>query len=162
MRQFFGKYRGTVANNFDPTMLGRIQVSVPTVLGEGQMSWAMPCTPFAGSSVGLLVVPPIGANVWVEFENGDPARAIWTGGFWSQGELPGTHTSAESMKVVLKTTSATITLSELPGSDPLTLETTSGFKVKITPTGIEITTGGGKITLQGPKVSVNDGALEVT
>jgi hypothetical protein len=35
MTQFFGKYRGKVANNLDPMQQGRIQVSVPAVLGEG-------------------------------------------------------------------------------------------------------------------------------
>ena len=52
-RQFFGKYRGKVENNLDPLQLGRLQVSVPAVLGEGTLSWAMPCAPFAGKVVEL-------------------------------------------------------------------------------------------------------------
>ena len=82
MTQFFGKYRGKVENNIDPMMLGRVQVSVPAVLGSGQLSWAMPCAPFAGPGVGLFTVPPVGANVWVEFEAGDPDYPIWSGCFW--------------------------------------------------------------------------------
>ena len=38
MTDFLSKYRGTVENNVDPMQLGRIQVSVPSVLGEGRMS----------------------------------------------------------------------------------------------------------------------------
>ena len=38
MTEFFGKYRGSVANNMDPMQQGRIQVSVPSVLGDGQLS----------------------------------------------------------------------------------------------------------------------------
>ena len=34
MTQFFGKYRGKVENNVDPLQQGRVQVSVPAVLGE--------------------------------------------------------------------------------------------------------------------------------
>ncbi|MCB1831203.1 MAG: baseplate assembly protein, partial [Gammaproteobacteria bacterium] len=68
MTQFFGKYRGSVENNVDPQMMGRIQVSVPAVLGDGTLSWAMPCVPYAGPGVGLFTLPPNGANVWVEFE----------------------------------------------------------------------------------------------
>jgi hypothetical protein len=45
MNQFFGKYRGKVENNIDPMQLGRVQVSVPAVPGEGRLSWAMPCAP---------------------------------------------------------------------------------------------------------------------
>ena len=36
MSEFYGKYRGKVENNVDPMMLGRIQVSVPAVLGGGE------------------------------------------------------------------------------------------------------------------------------
>lgn len=69
-RQFLGKHRGKVENNVDPLQLGRVQVSVPAVLGDGRLSWAMPCVPYAGSGVGLFAVAPVGANVWVEFEQG--------------------------------------------------------------------------------------------
>lgn len=78
--QFFGKYRGKVENNIDPMMMGRVQVSVPAVLGDGGLSWAMPCAPYAGSGVGFFAIPPTGANVWVEFEGGDPDYPIWSGG----------------------------------------------------------------------------------
>ncbi|HEX6229566.1 MAG TPA: phage baseplate assembly protein V, partial [Solirubrobacterales bacterium] len=72
MSSYFGKYRGTVEQNLDPLQQGRLQVKVPAVLGDGTLSWAMPCVPYAGSQVGFYAVPPIGANVWVEFEGGDP------------------------------------------------------------------------------------------
>ena len=88
MSQFFGKYRGTVANNLDPMQQGRIQVNCPAVLGGGRMSWAMPCAPYAGAGVGFFAVPPNGANVWVEFEGGDPDYPIYSGGFWGIGEVP--------------------------------------------------------------------------
>ena len=39
------KYRGQVVFNLDPMLLGRLQVSCPAVLGDGQMSRAMPCSP---------------------------------------------------------------------------------------------------------------------
>ena len=29
-----------------------------------------------------FIVPPIGSQVWIEFEQGDPDYPIWTGGFW--------------------------------------------------------------------------------
>ncbi|ACL24397.1 phage baseplate assembly protein V [Chloroflexus aggregans] len=161
MRQFFGKYRGKVENNVDPLQQGRVQVSVPTVLGEGRTSWAMPCVPFAGNGVGLFLIPPTGAYVWVEFEGGDPDYPIWSGCFWGTGEVPASPAVAE-MKV-LKTAAGTITINELPGVGGITIETTSGAKIAITATGIEITNGqGGSIKLTGPQISLNDGALEVT
>jgi hypothetical protein len=161
MSSFFGKYRGTVGNNLDPMQQGRIQVSVPAVLGDGRLSWAMPCTPYAGPGVGFFAVPPVGANVWVEFEGGDPDYPIWSGCFWGTGEAPAMPAIAE-MKV-LKTSTATITLNDIPGAGGITIETITGMKIIFNVTGIEITNGqGGGIKLTGPLVSVNNGALEVT
>ena len=57
-------------------------VQVPDVLGVIPSSWAMPCVPAAGIQAGCFIVPPIGSQVWVEFEQGDPDYPIWTGGFW--------------------------------------------------------------------------------
>lgn len=161
MTQFLGKYRGKVENNIDPMQMGRLQVSVPVVLGDGWLSWAMPCAPYAGSSVGFFAIPPMGANVWVEFEGGDTSYPIWSGCFWGTGEVPAMPAVAE-MKV-LKTDAATITLNDTPGAGGITIETTTGAKIAITATGIEINNGqGASIKLTGPQVSVNDGALEVT
>lgn len=161
MNQFFGKYRGKVENNIDPLQQGRVQVSVPAVLGDGRLSWAMPCVPFAGNSVGLFLVPPTGANVWVEFEGGDPDYPIWSGCFWAPGEVPVSPALAE-MKV-WKTATATITINDVPGAGGITIETTTGARIAISATGIEIVNGqGASIKLTGPQISLNDGALEVT
>lgn len=160
MTDYFGKYRGTVANNIDPMQQGRIQVSVPSVLGSGQLSWAMPCVPYAGSGVGLFLIPPVDANIWVEFEAGDPDYPIWSGCFWGIGEVPALPAIAE-MKV-LKTDSCTITLNDLPGIGGVTIETMTGMKIILTATGLEIDNGqGGSIKMTGPQVSVNNGGLEV-
>ncbi|BCJ57212.1 phage baseplate assembly protein V [Micromonospora endophytica] len=87
--RFLGKFRGTVTDTRDPLGEGRIQVSVPEVLGE-HASWALPCVPYAGPGVGLLAAPPVGTRVWVEFEAGSPDRPIWVGCFWGRGEYPTT------------------------------------------------------------------------
>lgn len=160
-RVFYGKYRGKVENNVDPLQQGRMQVSVPAVLGEGTLSWAMPCVPYAGPGVGFFAIPPTGANVWVEFEGGDPNYPIWSGAFWGTGEAPNIPALAETK--VLKTDTITLKLDDLPGVGGVTIETALGMKITITAMGIEINNGqGGSIKLTGPQVSVNDGALEVT
>lgn len=160
MNQYFGKYRGKVENNVDPETRGRLQVSAPSVLGEGRLSWAMPCVPYAGPGVGFFAIPPNGANVWVEFENGDPDKPIWSGCFWGTGESPASPPVAE--KKVLKTDVGTITLDDTPGSGGITIETSDGKKIVINSAGIEINSGQGTIKIDGSTVSVNNGALEVT
>jgi uncharacterized protein involved in type VI secretion and phage assembly len=158
---FHGKYRGIVVDNRDPLMSGRVKARVPDVLGDEESGWAMPCVPYAGDGVGLFLIPPTGASVWIEFEHGDPDYPIWSGCFWAQGQVPASPAAAE-MKV-LKTSVGTITLDDTPGAGGITIETTAGMKIVINVSGIEIDDGqGGSVKLSGPQVSVNDGALEVT
>ncbi len=85
--QFFGKYRGTVVDNIDPEGMGRILPFVPAFSGS-KLNWALPCVPYAGPEVGFFAIPPISANVWIEFEGGDPNYPIWTGCFWEKLEIP--------------------------------------------------------------------------
>jgi hypothetical protein len=160
---FFGKYRGTVANNIDPMTLGRVQVKVPAVYGDDRMAWAMPCAPLAGDGVGFFAVPPMGANVWVEFEGGDPDYPILAGGFWGTGQVPGDGLFTTT---ILKTGSVSITVNDLPGAGGLTIEVsppavTAPLKLAMTSSGIELSVGSSKIALSMASVSVNDGALEV-
>jgi Type VI secretion system/phage-baseplate injector OB domain len=162
--QFFGKYRGKVENNIDPLMLGRVQVSVSAVLGDGRLSWAMPCAPYAGAGVGFFAVPPVGGNVWVEFEGGDPDYPIWTGCFWGVGEVPALP-AIPQMKV-LKTDGITLTLSDLPGAGGFTLEVNPPvvpipLKLVFNAAGIELTNSAASVKLTPVSVSLNNGALEV-
>jgi hypothetical protein len=164
MNQYYGKYRGKVANNIDPLNLGRVQVTCPAVLGDGRLSWAMPSAPYAGSGVGFFTVPPIGANVWIEFEGGDPDYPICGGCFWGDNEVPASPATPQTK--VWKTDGITLTINDLPGSGSFTLEGAPPvFAVPVTlkfdASGIELSTGPAKIKLSSSGVSVNDGALEV-
>jgi uncharacterized protein involved in type VI secretion and phage assembly len=97
-RRYFGKYRGLVVDNADPSRLGRLRVRVPSLLGPDVVTgWATPCVPFGGSATrGLLFVPEVHAGVWVEFEEGDLEFPIWVGTYWS---MPG---SASELPVPVK------------------------------------------------------------
>jgi phage baseplate assembly protein gpV len=91
MRKLFGKYRGSVEDNADPEGLGRLQVVSPAALGSSGRAWAMPslpCVPCPEPGVGFSMLPPIGAEVWVEFEEGDPDRPIVTGCLWDSRAAP--------------------------------------------------------------------------
>ena len=158
-RQFYGKFRGVVSDNGDPNNLGRIRAKVPDVYGEEESGWAIPSVPYAGKSVGLFLIPPTNALVWIEFEHGDPDYPIWSGCFWADGEVPVSPASAD--KKVLKTGAGTITLDDTQGSTSITIETTNNLKLKMDQQGIEISNGSQKIMISSSSVSVDDGALEV-
>jgi uncharacterized protein involved in type VI secretion and phage assembly len=164
MTRYYGKRRGKVENNVDPYQLGRVQVSCPDVFGDGRLSWAMPSVPYAGDGVGLFAIPPNGANVWVEFEAGDPDSPIWAGCFWGSGQVPAQPGTA-SMKV-LKTDGLTLTINDTTGAGGVTLEVSSPvvastLKIALDSSGIELSNGAGKIKISTASVSLNDGALEV-
>lgn len=149
MPKFFGKYRGKVVANEDPLTLGRVQVSVPSVLGEGSRAWALPCTPFAGPGVGLYLIPPVDANVWVEFEAGDPNFPVWVGCFWSDGEIP--EEASEPKMRVLKCDGLMIKVED------------DGIDVSVTVDGdgVVVETGDTKFELAASEFKVNDDGLLV-
>jgi uncharacterized protein involved in type VI secretion and phage assembly len=163
---FFGKYRGTVVNNIDPMLTGRIQVMVPDIAGFIPSTWAMPCVPVAGINMGVFTVPPIGAGVWVEFEHGDPEYPIWVGGYW--GSAAETPTLSKTVPppiagITLQTTlNNGIVISDVPGVGGILLQTATGAMIAINDLGITISNGkGAVITLVGPAVDINAGAMTV-
>jgi uncharacterized protein involved in type VI secretion and phage assembly len=168
MGNFFGKYRGTVINNIDPMQMGRLMVQVPDVSNVLPSTWAMPCVPFAGTQSGSVAVPPIGSSVWVEFEQGDSDYPIWSGCFWgSAAEVPAVAQAAPPgvQAIVLQSVGQnTLMLSDVPGpTGGILLKSSSGAMIAINDTGITISNGqGATITLTGPTVIVNEGALAVT
>ena len=167
VQRFYGKYRGTVVNNVDPMQIGRIQVMVPDVSGVVPTSWAMPCLLGAGINAGVFTVPPIGAGVWVEFEHGDPDYPIWVGGFWgSAAEVPIlAHTVAPGLDgFTIQTTLANgLVVSDVPGpTGGVLIKTTTGAMISVSQVGIVISNGqGATISLIGPTVDINAGALTV-
>ena len=163
-QHFYGKYRGTVTDNKDPLMIGRVRAKVPDVMGDQESGWAMPCAPFGGSGMGFFALPAVGAGVWIEFEHGDPDYPIWAGcWFGSVAEVPPLLLAPPYKKVLIKTEGGhSILLDDTPGIGGITLETSGGQKIILNSMGIEINNGqNGTIKLTGPQVSVNNGALEV-
>lgn len=167
--RYYGKYRGTVVLNIDPQQIGRIIAQVPDVLGTTASSWAMPCVPAAGIQAGCFIVPPIGSQVWIEFEAGNPDYPIWTGGFWgSVANVPVLATAPAAIppgqNIVLQTTGQNlIALSDAaatPASGGILLKSASGATICVNSTGIYISNGqGATITLIGPTVTVNGKAI---
>lgn len=144
MNNYWGKYRGKITGNKDPLHLGRVQVTVPAVFGDGRASWALPCTPYAGKDIGLFLVPPVDTNIWVEFEGGDPDYPIWSGCFWGDKELPEQAKVEEPVEVqVFRTKGATLTVSSEKKTKGITLDVEKPMvekplKLLYNPDGIEL------------------------
>jgi uncharacterized protein involved in type VI secretion and phage assembly len=165
--RYYGIYRGTVVNNVDPMMMGRIMAIVPDVGGVTPSTWAMPCVPMAGKQMGAFFVPQIGAGVWVQFEGGDPDYPVWTGGWWGNAaEVPALALAGPpgDPNIVLQTTlQNTLVISDLPGpTGGIMLKSTTGATIIVNDTGIYIQNGkGASLIMVGPSVTINNGALVV-
>jgi hypothetical protein len=182
MNSYFGKYRGKVIDNKDPQQLGQLLVTVPDVLGEVQL-WALPCVPYAGKQVGLFVLPPKNANIWVEFEAGNPQYPIWSGCFWGSGEMPVSPAVPETK--VFKTEGCTLTINAGAtkavtlevgkpivdhalkmsfSADGILLSNSNKAVVKMTDAAITLSIGTSQLTLVKDKLELKNGGnvAEVT
>jgi uncharacterized protein involved in type VI secretion and phage assembly len=133
-RRTYGKYRGFVADNDDPQQLGRIRVVVPSVLGAEVSGWALPCLPFGGQKdQGLFAVPELDAQVWVEFEEGDVSRPIWTGTFWRQAaDVPPEAAVSPPTTRLLKTPSGhLLRFDDEDGAENVTLHHQGGAELDL-------------------------------
>ncbi|MEJ2417701.1 MAG: phage baseplate assembly protein V, partial [Exilibacterium sp.] len=135
-------------------------------------SWCEPCAPLAGPTgtpMGAYMVPPIGAGVWVEFEQGDPERPIWTGCRFATGDVPPlalASTPPLAPNIALQSQQQhMLMISDMPPT-PVTggiiLKSLSGAMIVVNDSGIYLSNGkGATMTMIGPAIDFNGGALTV-
>ena len=165
---YCGKFRAIVRDNDDPLKQGRLKLSVEDVIQTTDSTWALPCLPVTGNRMGLVVLPPVGANVWAEFENGDPDYPVWTGGWFDDNQqIPdrALNDDPQLQNILLQSAGGhQILISDSTGDDGgIQLVSSTGAKITITDAGITLTDGtGATVDLSGATVDVNNGALSVT
>ncbi|MCJ1960489.1 phage baseplate assembly protein V [Novosphingobium mangrovi (ex Hu et al. 2023)] len=165
---YFGKYRATVLNNIDPQSQGRIQVQLADRYGLFPSTWAMPAFPFAGDAQsGMVALPALGSMVWIEFEAGDLDYPIWTGAFYPDPAgfpvlaMAG-HTPLTPNIHFQTSTGTSVTLSDNP-TQQVMVKTATGAIISIGAAGMTLSNGqGAMISLTGPSVIINNGALTIT
>ncbi len=154
--RFYGKYRGIVTQVDAATM--RIKAKVPSVLGETDTAWCMPCVPYAGPGIGIAFLPETGTGVWIEFEGGDVSYPIWVGGYWRHGEFPAD--AAAQVKVIVTQAKHKVKFDD--GQKSITISDPNGNTVTLDNSGITLANGSkSKVVVSSSSVSVNQGALEV-
>lgn len=79
---------GLVTNNQDPDKLGRVRIKFPG-LDDLEGWWARIATPHAGKDRGLLMMPKVGDEVLVGFENDDPHKPYVLGALFNGKDTPG-------------------------------------------------------------------------
>lgn len=180
-KKYWGKYQGTVFNNTDLERRGRLQLIVPDVASLLPTTWAEACVPLAGPTgppMGVYMVPPIGAKVWVEFEHGNPDKPIWVGCRWGlPSDIPLTaqlSNPADPSIIIQSLLQQAIVISDLPPAPAppvmppavpvggITLRSTTGASIVVNDVGIFINNGkGASIEMVGPTITINKGALVI-
>ena len=79
---------GVVTNNNDPDKIGRIRVKYPALSDDQEGDWARVSTHNAGDQRGIYMLPQVGDEVVVAFENADPRRPLVIGSLFNGKEKP--------------------------------------------------------------------------
>jgi len=168
-----GLYRGTVMPTPDPEFRGRLMLTIPDVLSFVPSTWAEPCTPLsgpAGPGMGVYMVPPPGAGVWVMFEQGDPDKPVWIGcRFDTQADPPAMSKLSNPVDpsiIVSTMLQNQLVISDQPPT-PVTggivLQSTTGAMLVVNDSGIYIDNAkGASIWLVGPSITFNKTAMAIT
>jgi uncharacterized protein involved in type VI secretion and phage assembly len=158
--RFPGRYAGTVVDNDDPKSLCRIKARVPEVLGAETTGWCLPALPYAGAGVGLAVVPPNGAVVFVEWPAGDPTRApIWSGAAWTDGA--GVDGAGPDKILLVTAAGNQVEVRDTENDEAIVLTAASGAQVTLDSSGVAVVFGSQSMTITDSAISFNDGALEI-
>ncbi|MDT5233490.1 MAG: hypothetical protein QOI39_3990 [Mycobacterium sp.] len=169
-RRLRGKYRGTVMTNFDPLGQGRLIVRVTDATGFMTTGWALPCVPFAGPLMGMYIVPPpIGAGVWVEFEQGNPDHPIWVGCFWPPDPpVPPGQAGIMAQTATKMNPGGPLVTMEVPGAGigvsalPVAMASVPGNVTLFVAPATSITLSPTGITMTAPTVTINAAKINVT
>lgn len=165
--EFYGKYRGIVIAPPDPETNGKLTALV-TLGGTPLTMVAEACVPYAGIQGGFYAIPTVGAGVWIEFEEGDIDRPIWSGCWWPTGKVLtsfGIGVPFPTQPVVLQ---SILGSRIILGNEPtalVTLETKAGAlgpRIVMSAEGIKISYGPTSTIELGPAgVSINGKALVI-
>jgi cytoskeletal protein CcmA (bactofilin family) len=177
--KLYGKFRGKVLSTEDPLMGGRLLCEVASLPGM-LLNWAMPSVPYAGLEQGFFALPPEGSDVWVEFEQGNPDKPIWSGCYWEVGEepaMPELSPEAPELINVLRSKCCTLIMNDTPEVGGVTLSVmdpavavpvtvtmnSEGFAVTVGPMSLLINAEAG-ITIRAAEVvqTLDEEAVTVT
>lgn len=126
--RILGVVVGTVAQNYDVTMSGRLCVSVPSRDEGNQLRWARLAMPYTGSKWGIYFMPEIGDQVLVAFEQGNIERPYVIGCVSQSADmfLNQTANTINSNKRIVTANGNAIEFEDNPGdgaSDKITIRT---------------------------------------
>lgn len=128
----FGLYPALVSDVVDPDRLGRVEVRLPWLGGEGEgvRAWATLLSPYAEDGQGFQALPSVGTQVVVGFEAGDPRRPYVVGACWNGAEaLPDAPEAANDRRLIRTRSGSLLEFDDAAGAAKVTLSMESGHTV---------------------------------
>ncbi|MER2551654.1 MAG: phage baseplate assembly protein V [Thauera sp.] len=156
---YFGKYRGIVTNVDDPLNQCRVRARVDGLLHGQETGWALPVAPFAGDGHGMVMLPAVGAGVWIEFEAGRLDNPIWSGGWWASGQRP--EPQGAALRVIVSEHGHTVILDDRNDELKLVHGSAGGPEIRMTGSEIVLTCGACEITISADSISLNNGQIKI-
>lgn len=166
-----GLYRGTVMPFPDPEFRGRLLLTIPDVLAFVPSTWAEPCAPLSGppGPMGVYMVPPPGAGVWVMFEHGNVNKPVWIGCRFDTSADPPIDAKLSNpvnpsivIQTLLKNTLVVSDLPPTPITGGIMLRSTTGAMIVVNDSGIYLNNGkGAMISMIGKAIDFNVGAMTI-
>lgn len=157
MSRVTGVLSGVVKCLDDPQHLGRIKVSFDWMTDNPESHWARVVSPMAGPKRGLFVMPELGDEVLVAFDQGHDDHPYVIGYCWSSTDEPpyGANLHKRGLTTVL---GHELTFDDRPGSPSITLRTPAGYEVRLDEPDGKVSVSlpnGNELTLDGAGLTVN-------
>jgi uncharacterized protein involved in type VI secretion and phage assembly len=140
--RYFGLYPAIVTDIVDPNSLGRIEVSLPWLGGDGTeaRAWATLLTPYADDDQGFEVLPEKDTQVVIGFEAGDLRRPYIVGSCWNGREsLPVSAETANNRRLIKTRSGSRLEFDDTSGAAKVTLSMASGHKLVLDDSAQQVT-----------------------
>jgi uncharacterized protein involved in type VI secretion and phage assembly len=132
-RRYFGLYPAIVTDIVDPKSLGRVQVKLPFLGGDGGQdvrAWATLITPYADDDQGIEILPTVDTQVVVAFEAGDLMRPYVVGACWNGSEsLPESPAAPNNKRLWKSRAKSLLEFDDTAGASKVTVSMQSGHKL---------------------------------
>jgi uncharacterized protein involved in type VI secretion and phage assembly len=177
--KLFGVYLAQVSSVQDDQHQGRIQVRLLAhdgVTTQSAPMWAWVAVPFAGAGRGAFLIPNQDDIVVVQFIQGEPSRAIVTGGVWNGAQqapetLGGDGTQVDRwtftgkagsrIAIVEEPAGATISLTTPGSTESVTITHQASGKIELKTSTSTVTLDPSGVTVKSTKVTVNAPSVTV-
>lgn len=166
--RFYSVYRGIVedpdCNDGTHDGMGYLKVYLPTI-HDGMRVWARPKALIGGLISGAkYLIPKRGDTVFVEFEGGDPYKALWSYHNWNIGEVPDELKSREVAGIVTPKGHSIVLDEE---NDTLDIKLVEGSSVHIEKEKMSIANKDedSKVTIDGTNIKIENSkglSIEIT